>query len=523
MKKFTFLFMLLAVTFGFAQTPTDNAGTPPARETADVISIFSDAYTDVSATDFNPNWGQSGFGVANTAFDPGTGNLVLAYPSFNYQGVQFGSAQNISAMEYLHVDIWINGTFNPNVFVISSGVEIAHPITNAGSGTWTSVDIPVSGITGDISNTIQFKFDNGNGTTDGIYVDNLYFWKNPTVAGSDATLSDLQIDASTISGFNSGVFDYTYGLAPGITDIPQITAATSTDATATSVTITQATVLPGDATVVVVSQNGLVTETYTVSFIFEGPPSAAADPIARNDWDVISLYSDAYTDVSSTFDAGWCGFSSVQEVMVFGNPTQKYLNNACQGIVLDTAVDASTFNTAAGTNLHVDVYIEAGTDLVSSVFNLKLVNQPGGAAFEINLNAGSSPALVAGSWMSIDIPVDLTTFTGFKEFGITSNLPSKVWYDNLYVYRAPTVLSTDEFELGNVSVYPNPTNSVWNVKTNNQNISLVQVFDILGKQVLSLNPNSAEVVINASELNEGIYLAKIISANGIKTIKLVKN
>ncbi|WP_179339794.1 T9SS type A sorting domain-containing protein [Winogradskyella ludwigii] len=522
MKKFTFLFMMLTVALGYSQGPSDNAATPPTRDAVDVISIFSGEYTDVAGSDFNPNWGQSGFGVANTAFDPGTGNLVLGYPTFNYQGVQFGSAQNVAAMEFLHVDIWIDGTFNPNVFVISSGGEIAHPITNAGSGTWTSVDIPVSGITGDTSNAIQFKFDNGNGSSDGIYVDNLYFWKNPTAPGSDATLSDLQIDASTISGFSSGVFDYTYGLAPGITDIPQITAATLTDATATSVTITQATVLPGDATVVVVSQNGMFTETYTVSFIFEGPPSAATDPIARNAWDVISLYSDAYTDVASTFDAGWCGFSSVEEVMVFGNPTQKYLNNACQGIVLDTAVDASAFNTAAGTNLHVDVYIEAGTDLVSSVFNLKFVNQPGGAAFEINLNAGSSPALVAGSWMSIDIPVDLTTFTGFKEFGITSNLPSKVWYDNLYVYRAPT-LSTNEFELENVSVYPNPTNSVWNIKTINQNISSVQVFDILGKQVLTLNPNSFEVTLDASELNNGIYLAKIVSANRTKTIKLVKN
>ncbi|EPR71206.1 Glycosyl hydrolase, family 16 [Winogradskyella psychrotolerans RS-3] len=521
MKKVTFLFLMLSVVLGYSQGPADNAATPSTRDAVDVISIFSDEYANVMGTDFNPNWSQSGFGVANTAFDPGTGNLVLGYPNFNYQGVQFGSVQNISSMEFLHVDIWIDGTFNPNVFVISSGAEIAHGITNAGSGTWTSVDIPVSGITGDLSNAIQFKFDNGNGSSDGIYVDNLYFWKNPTIPGSDATLSDLQIDASTINGFSSGVFNYNYGLSPGITDIPQITAATSTDATATSVTINQATALPGNASVVVVSQNGLITETYTVSFTFEGPPSAATDPIARNPWDVISLYSDAYTDVASTFDAGWCGFSSVEEVMIFGNPTQKYLNNACQGIVLDTAVDASTFNAAAGTNLHVDVYIEAGTDLVSSVFNLKLVNQPGGAAFEINLNAGSSPALVAGSWMSIDIPLDLTTFTGFKEFGITSNLPSKVWYDNLYVYRAPT-LSTNEFELENVSVYPNPTNSVWNIQTTNQSISSVQVFDVLGKQVVSMTPNSTNVSIDASGLIKGIYIAKIISNNGIKTIKLIK-
>jgi len=247
------------------------------------------------------------------------------------------------------------------------------------------------------------------------------------------------------------------------------------------------------------------------------PPTVAAPtPPARPAADVISLYSDAYSDVTSNFDAGWCGGGSISEVMIGGNATQQYLDNPCQGIVLDAGVDASTF-----TNLHVDVYIQADTDLTSSVFNLKYVQQPGGAALEINLNVASSPALVAGSWMQIDIPVDLTTFTGFKEFGITSNINGKVWYDNLYTHK-DTVLSTDDFEASELSVYPNPTNNVWNVKTNNQVINSVQVFDILGKQVISFTPRMSEVSIDATGLNNGIYLAKITSDNGSKTIKLIK-
>ena len=46
-------------------------------------------------------------------------------------------------MEYLHVDIWVDGTFDPRVFVISSGTEIPHTITNTGAQSWISVDIPV--------------------------------------------------------------------------------------------------------------------------------------------------------------------------------------------------------------------------------------------------------------------------------------------------------------------------------------------------------------------------------------------
>ncbi len=40
-------------------TPGVSAPTPLARDAGDVISIFSDAYTDVAETNFNPNWGQS--------------------------------------------------------------------------------------------------------------------------------------------------------------------------------------------------------------------------------------------------------------------------------------------------------------------------------------------------------------------------------------------------------------------------------------------------------------------------------
>ena len=72
MKKITLLLMLLSVTFSYSQGPTDNVTDPPARDGVDVISIFSGVYTDVAGSDYNPNWGQSGFGTADTAFDPGT-------------------------------------------------------------------------------------------------------------------------------------------------------------------------------------------------------------------------------------------------------------------------------------------------------------------------------------------------------------------------------------------------------------------------------------------------------------------
>ena len=68
--------------------PTTDAPTP-THPAADVISIYSDAYTNINVTNFNPGWGQSG--AVNAAYDPtGNGtNTVLAYTNFNYQGTEF--------------------------------------------------------------------------------------------------------------------------------------------------------------------------------------------------------------------------------------------------------------------------------------------------------------------------------------------------------------------------------------------------------------------------------------------------
>ena len=84
-----------------------------------------------------------------------------------------------------------------------------------------------------------------------------------------------------------------------------------------------------------------------------------------------------------------------------------------------------------------------------------------------------------------------------------------------------STLSNAEFETISFSVYPNPTSNNWNVKGTNQ-INSVKVFDILGKQVMFLNPNANELTISSETLNSGLYFARINSNSGTSTIKLVK-
>jgi len=145
--------------------PEVAAPTPTALE-ADVISIFSDTYTDVADTDFNPNWGQSTVVTQEAVAD----NNTLKYVNLNYQGTQF-TAQDVSAMTSVHVDFWTADATALKLSLISGSGEQAYDFTVTEEN-WVSVDIPLTAFSAiSLTDVIQFKVE-GNGT---VYLDNLYF------------------------------------------------------------------------------------------------------------------------------------------------------------------------------------------------------------------------------------------------------------------------------------------------------------------------------------------------------------
>ncbi len=167
---------------GGATSPTTAAPTPPARTASDVISIFSNAYTNITGVDYNPNWGQA---TVTTTIDI-AGNATLKYAGLNYQGTDFsGNAQNVSAMQFMHIDFWTANSTALNASIISPGpVEKAKALTVPTAGNWTSIDIPLADFSPvNLANIFQLKFD---GTGD-IFLDNIYFYKTGAPLTSPAT------------------------------------------------------------------------------------------------------------------------------------------------------------------------------------------------------------------------------------------------------------------------------------------------------------------------------------------------
>ncbi len=497
----------------FIGAPNVNAPIPPGRNAVDVISIFSDTYNNISGANYNPDWQSELVLVLQMQVfsQTGSGNAVLAYPDFNYQGIEFNSVLDISSMEFLHLDIWTVKDVAPTISVISSGTAIPKSIPN-GDGKWQSIDIPVGNITGDLTRTIQLMFNEGIGSPSAIYVDNIYFYKNPAVSGKDATLSALKVDGNSVTGFTPNSESYLMPLLGGTTIIPQITLATTTDASATTI-ITQATSIPGEASVEVKSQDGSTSKTYTISYYIGAPNVNAPIPPARNAVDVISVFSDTYDNISgANYNPDWnqSGFGSANiEFQPTGsaNSVLAYTNFSYQGIELNSTLDLTPME-----YLHVDVWTVNG--LNPSVIVISSGN-------EISHTIGNND----GAWKSMDIPVagitgDITKAIQIKFIG-GNGYSNDIYLDNLYFWKAAP-LGVTNFDDLKFSAYPNPTNDNWVIKTQKTNISSIKVFDVQGKNVISVLPNSDEFVIDGSILKPGLYFARIKTDSRSKLIKLIK-
>ena len=48
------------------------------------------------------------------------------------------------------------------------------------------------------------------------------------------------------------------------------------------------------------------------------------------------------------------------------------------------------------------------------------------------------------------------------------------------------------------------------------------MFNLLGKRVVSQNNNSTEIAISTQGLSSGIYIARITTEQGVKSVKLIR-
>ncbi len=81
-------------------------------------------------------------------------------------------------------------------------------------------------------------------------------------------------------------------------------------------------------------------------------------------------------------------------------------------------------------------------------------------------------------------------------------------------------LRVDRNSIKGFSIYPNPvTNGILRINTLNNDLKSVEIFDILGKRILSKKMTNTQ--LNVSKLNSGVYILKVSENGKTATRKLV--
>ncbi|MEM8764992.1 MAG: PKD domain-containing protein [Bacteroidota bacterium] len=353
---------------GGGDMPTDPAPTPPARDAGDVVSVFSNAYTNVTVDTFFAGFGE-GTGVADAQV---SGDDVKVYADLNFAGIEtLTETVDLSSMTTFHIDVWSATALNFLAGVVDFGgdgfgsgndTRGDTPNTALTAGAWTSIDVTIAdlqtaGLTATPTDFSQLILDVID-VTGTIYVDNIYFYKPPTSGGPMA------------------------------------------------------------------------------------PTTGAAAP-TQDAGDVISIYSDTYTDVARD-GLNFYGAATFEEVDLAGNSVLRYTFTSDPGgnfqvIELGGAnqIDAAT---AGMTNFRFDVWFPNTLD-ASSEFLVKVVDF-GTSTTEglVNVNASSNPVIAQGQWLSFDVP-----FSELQSSGLagTSNIQQIVidllnsgeaYVDNIYFY-----------------------------------------------------------------------------------------
>ncbi len=105
--------------------------------------------------------------------------------------------------------------------------------------------------------------------------------------------------------------------------------------------------------------------------------------------------------------------------------------------------------------------------------------------------------------------------------GWNANAVTTTYVDNITALSSATA-GLENKNLFDTKVYPNPTSNSWTISTQNNLITSVEVYNLLGKRVILQSNNSSEIAISSLGLTSGVYFGRIRTAQGVKSVKLIK-
>lgn len=322
-----------------------------------VISLFSDAYDNVTVDTWKTDWSSATLEDLQIS-----GNNTKKYSGLTFVGIETVSSMiDATQMTHFHTDIWSNNLTEFRVKLVDFGANAAYGggddveheiiISNPAQEEWVGINIPLSAFTGltTRAHIAQLIYVGAPAGTASVYIDNVYFYKQSAV--------------------------------------PTVAAPTPT--------------LPASS--------------------------------------VISMFSNAYTNVAvDTWKTSWSS-ANLEDIQVAGNDVKKYSSLNFVGI---ETTGANMINATAMTHFHTDIWTGNATS-----FRIKLVDLGANATYD-GVGQGDDveheitiTAPAQNTWVSLDIP--LSDFTNLTTRGHIAQLiyaaaptgSATVYIDNVYFHN----------------------------------------------------------------------------------------
>jgi len=252
-------------------------------------------------------------------------------------------------------------------------------------------------------------------------------------------------------------------------------------------------------------------------------PQVAAPTPTTPVANVISMFSNSYTNVAvNSWLAAW-SVGTLTNVQIAGNDTKKYSSLNYVGIETPVAnlIDASTMD-----YFHVDAWTPNLT-----TFKIKLVDFGADGVFAGTDNKEQELSFVPtlNGWNSYDIKMsDFTNLTTTSHIAqlIFSGTPSgtgTVYIDNIYFYKSN--VGINNLEISNFNIYPNPaTNDLTVITDNSSSLSNIEILNSIGQTIYSsiIPKGQDRLNVDLTGYLTGTYFVKIQNAEAVVVKKFVK-
>ena len=217
------------------------------------------------------------------------------------------------------------------------------------------------------------------------------------------------------------------------------------------------------------------------------------------------------------------------------NSVQVYLSSTSMAgaeVIVHILDTASFINSIIYTNdiYTSDIITVNATDISNGFLDIPTITNNGGTWEELQVNPGAYYVAIEMNSLANTYPIGVIddqtvtqpAWASAIHFGLQT--PSPTTYTNGNAFAIRMKMSDGNVGINeitnSISIYPNPSNGIITISSDNNLPNFVTIYDIAGKLLLSEKINSNNT-INLSEYKSGAYIVEVLNNNKIFTERVI--